>query len=133
MDEGWNGEIWKALCFGSVPSSSQWESVTSASLWAKPHVCPRLHFPFTYDHDPEITKPSLPASPIRNSSTPPFSSLSYKTSDMDALTVIPVHTWLETLYTQMQFWCLKTTRFKLDEGRDSVNEDCREEQRSGIL
>lgn len=34
---------------------------------------------------------------------------------MDAL--IPVHTWLETLYTQIQFWCFKTTRLKLDEGR----------------
>lgn len=119
MDEGWTGEIWKALCFGSLPCSSQCESVTSASLRAKPHVRPRLHFPFTYDRGPEIAEPSLLASPTRNSSTPPFSSLSYKTSAMDALTVIPVHTWLKTLYSQMQFCCF-------------VDEDRREEQRSGI-
>lgn len=103
MDEGWNGEIWKALCFGSLPCSSQWQSVSSASLRAKPHVRPLLRFPFTYDHDPEIAEPSLLASPIRNSCAPPFSSLSSKTSDTDALTVIPAHTWLQTLHTQMQF------------------------------
>lgn len=51
---------------------------------------------------------------------------------MDALSVIPVHTRLETLNTQMQFRCFKSTRFQLDEGRDSVNEDRREEERSGI-
>lgn len=51
---------------------------------------------------------------------------------MDTLTVIPVHSRLETLHTPMQFWWFQTTRFKLDEGRDSVKEDRREEQRSGI-
>lgn len=108
----------ESFTLGSVPSSSQWESVTSASLQAKPHVHPVLHFPFPYDHDPEITEPPLLASPIRNSSTPPFSSLSCKTSAVEALTVIPVHTWLENLCTQTRIWCFKTTHLKLDEGRD---------------
>lgn len=133
MDEGWNGEIWKALRFGSVPSSSQWESVTSASLWAKPHVHPVLHFPFTYDHDPEITEPpstgfshpelqhsfifQLKLKDVRHGSADrrPSSHLAGKSVYTDAILVF------------------KTSHFKLDGGRDSVKEDRKQERSSGIL